>query len=106
VNVPAGKLIRIHGWVNLVKPLSGTTEGLLVYDSLGGRDLGLRVRQTEGWQEVVLYRATSEPAELRLTLQLQGLGEVLLDEFTVQTLDLPGVNPRAAENKALASPPR
>jgi hypothetical protein len=106
VNVPAGKLIRIHGWVNLAKPLSGTTEGLLVYDSLGGRDLGLRVRQTDGWQEVVLYRATSEPAELRLTLQLQGLGEVLLDEFTVQTLDLPGISPRAAENKALGSPPR
>ncbi|MFN6205356.1 MAG: hypothetical protein ACK49R_02825 [Planctomycetota bacterium] len=96
VRVPAGKLVRIHGWVNLAQPLRGTSEGLLIYDTLGGRELGLRVRQTEGWQEVVLYRATAEAAELRLVLQLQGLGEVMLDEFTVQTLDLPPLS-RTAE---------
>jgi hypothetical protein len=105
VRLPAGKLVRIHGWVNLAQPLRGTAEGLLIFDSLGGRDLGLRVRQTEGWQEVVMYRATAEAVELRLTFQLQGLGEVFLDEFTVQTLDLPQVpTARSAENRP-AEPP-
>lgn len=99
VRIPAGKLVRIHGWVKLPQPLRGTAEGLLIFDSLGGRDLGLRVRQTEGWQEIVMYRATAEEVDLRLTIQLQGLGEVFLDEFTVQSLDLP-----APANRSAAKP--
>lgn len=103
VRVSGGKIVRIHGWVKVAQPLRGTAEGILIFDSLGGRDLGVRLRDTDGWQEVVIYRATSEPTDLRLTFQLQGIGEALFDEFTVQTLDLPSLNSRAADNR-ISSP--
>lgn len=89
VTMASGKLYRIHGWVNVSQTITGSREGLVIYDSVAGRDLGLRVSQTNGWEEFTLYRSTIEPTAMRLSFHLTGLGTVLLDEVTVTAMDLP-----------------
>ena len=100
VAIPASKMIRIHGWVKMDKPLSGTNEGLLLFDSLGGREMGQRIRSTNGWEEVVFYRAATEATELRLNFVLTGMGQVMLDEFTIRSIDLPSLPPRTATSES------
>lgn len=102
VAVPAGKMVRIHGWVQIRGELQGAPEGLLVYDSLGGKDLGVRISKTDGWEEVILYRSAPEATSVRLTIQMPGTGEAWFDEFTLQTIDLPVIPPRTAENQGTA----
>lgn len=81
--VRAGQRIEIHGQVRIDKKLAGQGEGLLVYDSLGGRELGLRCELTEGWREFVLYRAAPRDGVINITLELNGLGIALVDNLEV-----------------------
>jgi len=73
--------------VRIDKKLAGQGEGLLVYDSLGGRELGLRSELTEGWREFVLYRAAPRDGVINITLELNGLGSALVDNLEVVVAD-------------------
>ena len=46
--------MRVHGWINVPRRLAGSTDGLLIFDSVGGSDLGDRIRSTQGWREFTL----------------------------------------------------
>ena len=59
--VEPGQLVVIHGWVNIPAPITGSVDGLLVVDSLGGEDLALRIDKTSGWQEFTLFRVAATP---------------------------------------------
>jgi hypothetical protein len=87
--VPArqGQLARIHGWANVPKQLAASAEGLLVFDSIGGSELGDRIRLTQGWHEFTLYRAVPQSGELSVTLALTGLGEASIDDVSVSLLE-------------------
>jgi hypothetical protein len=87
VPVRQGQLVRIHGWANAPRRLAASTEGLLVFDSLGGSELGDRIRLTQGWREFTLYRAVPQTGELTVTFALTGLGEASLDDLSVSLLD-------------------
>ena len=87
VPVRQGQLVRIHGWVQVPRPLSGGREGLLLFDSLTGPALGERVYATSGWREFSLYRAVPENGEMRVTIALTGLGEAWLDDLSVSLID-------------------
>ena len=69
------------------------TEGLLVFDSLGGSDLGDRIRLTQGWREFTLYRAVPQSGDLTVTFALTGLGEASLDDLSVSLLDPEPIRP-------------
>ena len=64
VPIREGQLVRIRGWVHVPRPIGGSDEGLLLFDSLGGPDLGDRIRLTQGWREFTLYRAVPRTGEL------------------------------------------
>ena len=81
--VRQGQLLRIHGWVQVPARLIGGYEGLLIYDSLTGPDLGDRIQLTQGWREFTLYRAVPKNGELTVTFAMSGLGEALLDDVSV-----------------------
>ena len=83
VRAEPGQLVRISGWVKVPTVLVGSPDGLVVADSAGGRSLGLQIRQTDDWQEFVLYRTVDERGELVVNLQLHGLGEALVDAMSV-----------------------
>ncbi len=90
VPVRAGQLVRIHGWVNIQQPVSGSLEGLRIVDSIGGPDLAERIVLTRGWQEFSIYRCPAEDTQLRLTFELTGFGAASLDEVSVNVLNLAG----------------
>ena len=87
VRVKAGQFLRIHGWVNIPRPITGGLDGLMIYDSVGGKNLGERLITTNGWQEFTMYRGVPEDGDLRITFALAGLGQAMIDEVTVQVLE-------------------
>ena len=89
VNVRKGQFVRIHGWVNVPKVILGSQNGLMIEDSIGGKALAERVPITKGWQEFTLYRAVGENSTLEVTLTMTGVGEAMIDEVTIRTVDLP-----------------
>lgn len=90
IEIPPNHLVRISGYVHVPAPLRGTYDGLVIQDSLGGRDLAQRFPTTNGWQPFTVYRATSEGHTLRLNFALTGYGTVHVDEVTVQFAPQPG----------------
>ena len=89
VAVRAGQLVRIHGWVNVPKVIMGTHDGLMIVESLGGKRLAERIPLTKGWQEFTLYRAAAADVDMELTFALTGIGEAMIDEVTIRTIDIP-----------------
>jgi hypothetical protein len=94
VPVRQGQIVRVHGWINVPRPLAGSLDGLVVFDSLGGPELGDRVRTTQGWRELTLYRAAGQTADLAVTFALTGLGEAWVDDLDVAVLDPEPLRPR------------
>ena len=87
VPVRQGQIVRIHAWVNVPRPIAGSADGLVVFDSAGGPDLGDRIRLTQGWRELTLYRAVPANGELNVTFALTGVGEAWVDDLAVSLLD-------------------
>ena len=95
VGVEPGKIIRIHGWVNVPEVILGSHDGLLITDSIGGENMAERIPITKGWQEFALYRATDESGKIDVTFTMTGIGTAFIDEVTVRAIDLPPVNRQA-----------
>lgn len=94
VPVRQGQLVRIHGWVHVPRPLAASDEGLLVFDSIGGPDLGDRIRVTQGWREFTLYRAVPQSGDVTITFALTGIGEASIDDLSVALLDPEPLRPQ------------
>jgi hypothetical protein len=99
VPVKRGQLVRIHGWVNVPQVIQQSHHGLTITDSLGGPEMAERVPITSGWQEFTLYRGASENTTISVTFALTGIGEAMIDEVTIRTIDLPPIAPRQARSK-------
>jgi len=84
IEVKAGNRLRIHRWAQVSPRSQHHSDGLLIYDSLGGPTLGDRIRPTLGWQEFILYRAAPRSGSFHITCELQGPGEAWLDSVSVQ----------------------
>ena len=89
VPIRPGQLVRIHGWVRIDEPITGTLNGFVVRDSLGGSALCQRIYQTRGWQEFTLFRAAANADQVQVDFELYGTGQVWLDDVTVSTLQPP-----------------
>ncbi len=89
VPVTPGAVVRIHGWVRVPKPLTGSVDGLMIVDSLAGEPLAERVHETKGWQPFTLYRAVADAQEVSVTFALTGFGEAWIDDVTIEPLQLP-----------------
>ncbi|MCH7729299.1 MAG: hypothetical protein IH991_22895 [Planctomycetes bacterium] len=92
VLVRAGQLVRVHGWLNVRMPIQGSLDGLMIRDSIGGVELAQRVWQPNGWQPFTFYRVATRDGRFTTTFVLSGIGEVWLDDISVQTADLPRSN--------------
>jgi len=98
VPVQAGDLVCIQGWVQIPAALTGTVDGLMVFDSLGGDAMAQRFGRTSTWKQFTFYRPVVRSGPLSITIALTGLGEARVDDLTVQVLE-PG-----AAKAALALP--
>lgn len=86
LHVDAGQWVRIHGWVNIPRPITGSLDGLLVIESLGREPLAERIGVTSGWREFTLYRAAAAASDLTVTLALTGLGDAWIDDVTIELI--------------------
>jgi hypothetical protein len=89
VQVEAGQIVCIHGWVQVSMPATGGGDGLLIVDSLTGEALADRIGKTKGWQQFALYRVAPQSGTICVTFALPGLGEVRLDDVFIQTVEGP-----------------
>ncbi|HTU25189.1 MAG TPA: hypothetical protein VMF30_07315, partial [Pirellulales bacterium] len=110
MQVEAGRVMLIHGWVNIPKRITGSVDGLLILDSISGEPLAERIMQTKGWQEFSLYRAAPRSGSMTVTFALTGLGEAFLDDVTVEVVERPkpttaAAAPQQGTMNAAALPP-
>lgn len=86
VNVPAGHVARVHGWIKVVPADPLNPPRVWMEDSLGGPLLGQWLTlPANQWQEFTFYRGALETSSMNLNLDIQGHGIVLFDDFTVHT---------------------
>lgn len=93
ITVYRGQMVYLSGWVKVTSPITGSQDGAMLTDSLGGPTLALRWRQPVEWQKFDLVREVRETGDLTLTLSLTGLGEVLFDDLTVLAVSPEGTSP-------------
>ncbi|HEY2893683.1 MAG TPA: hypothetical protein VGJ16_05710, partial [Pirellulales bacterium] len=84
VELAAQDIVLISGWVRMNEPISGSVDGLLVLDTLGGDPLAQRITTTKDWRHFAVYRVAPRPGPLVVTFALTGLGEVWLDDVSVE----------------------
>jgi len=104
VAVQPGTCVEIRGFVRVPRPITGSVDGLLIVDSLGGDALAERVGQTRGWQEFTLYRAAPRGGHLTVTFALSGLGEAMIDDVTIRTITLPAPTAPASPSPQASTP--
>ena len=97
IPVLSGQIVRVQGRIRIKQPLEASTDGLLIYDSLVGTAGALRFREATprgDWQEFEFYREVAHSGHIRLMLELQGLGNVWLDDLrvTATTLSEPDID--------------
>ena len=84
VRVEAGQIVRITGMIRVPANITGSVDGAMVWDSLGGESLALRFTKMADWKEFELSRPVRESGELRLNLVMTGLGTVELDDLSIE----------------------
>ncbi len=83
VRVPANTAVRIDALVRTIG-FGQPHQGTLVYDSIGGQEMGVLVRGRSAWTPVRLYRQATEETELSVMFELMGDGEVMIDEVELR----------------------
>ena len=90
VRVEPGQVVHIEFWVRIPRKLISNLDGLVIYDSVGGAEQGLRLRDAlPGWTKFQLLREVRAPSDLTVTIALAGLGEVLFDDLAITVYDPP-----------------
>jgi hypothetical protein len=87
VQVQAGQLVCIHGWVRVLTDISASTDGLLIVDSFSGEALADRIGKTKEWRQFALYRVAPQAGPMCVTFALSGVGKADLDDIAIQVLD-------------------
>ena len=87
MRLPQDRLVLIRGWIRIPKPLSDESGGVLIHDSLGGRELGLQIKQADDWTEFTMIRATGDADTMHVNFELADAGTVYLDDVTVHVYE-------------------
>ncbi len=82
VRIEARRPVRIDAKVRTLG-FGGPDQGVLVFDSVGGNELGVLVRATPQWQDVHLYRQTTGEGEVKVFFETMGAGEVMIDDVQI-----------------------
>ena len=87
IQVYAGQIVHISGKVQIASEVTGNSDGLVIYESTKGPVGALRWREPARWQPFQLIREIDHSQELTLTIELRGLGDVMIDDLQVIALD-------------------
>ena len=82
-----GRAARLHPRLGAsARAITGSTDGLLIVDSLAGECLADRIGQTKGWRQFALYRVAPRSGPMCVTFALSGMGEAWLDDVEIQVI--------------------
>ena len=104
ISVHAGQYVRVTGWAKIPAPINGSFDGALIYDSLLGKSGAVRLKAVQDWQRFELLRPVPETQELTITISLQGLGELLVDDLRITAFELGPNLPTPSTNKSTVEP--
>jgi hypothetical protein len=102
-----GTLLEISARVRVAERITGSVDGLLVFDSLGGPALAERIGKTGEWRRLVLHRIATGAGggdAVSVTFALTGLGTADIDDVSIRPLERSGQP--AAGGAVVAAPPR
>ncbi|XZE52636.1 hypothetical protein SH139x_004338 [Planctomycetaceae bacterium SH139] len=88
-----GSWVRIRARVKTLG-FGGPNQGLLIYDSDSGSELGTLVSNQPEWTTVELYRLITSDRPFRVTFEGIGAGEALVDWVRVQIWKPPATKPQ------------
>ena len=84
VHVAAGQLLRIEGEIYIPHSITGSVDGLLIAETIGGEALAYRAGVTQGWRKFTLYRVATKNGPVSVTIALTGHGEAWLDDVSIR----------------------
>lgn len=86
VKIRPTQAIRIDAMVRTIG-FGAPHQGILVYDSVGGQEMGILVRGETDWTPVRLYRQSLGETDLKVMFEVIGDGEAVIDEISVTVWD-------------------
>lgn len=86
VQLPAGTLVRISGWMQVAEDIKASADGALLYDSAGGEPLGLRITHKMAWRKFTFYRRVPASGSIYVTMALTGYGRAYFDNIRIEPL--------------------
>jgi hypothetical protein len=105
VRLPPGTLVRISAWVRIPAPITGSTDGAEIFDSVGGDGLSVRVPAPTPWRRFSVFRRVPASGALSVTLRLSGLGTVYFDDVRIEPLTAAGSTAAVPGAKARGARP-
>jgi len=82
VNFQAEQAVRIDAQIRTLG-FGAPYQGVLVYDNLGGPEMGVLVRAAERWTHVRLFRYTPRETPVHVMFEVIGSGEAFIDDVEV-----------------------
>jgi hypothetical protein len=86
IKIQPRQAVRIDAMVRTLG-FGSPHQGILVYDNLGGHEMGVLVSDAERWTPVRLYRQNVDAEELKVMFEIIGDGEAVVDEVSVRVWD-------------------
>ena len=91
VPVPPRQVVSISGYVRLMQPLRSPEHQIAIHDSVGGKELAIRIDPDSPdklgeWQRFSFLRATGGAEELSLTFLVHGPARVDFDDVQITIL--------------------
>jgi hypothetical protein len=92
-----GTLVRISAWVDVTDSLKATADGAMIYDSVGGEALAVRLadhtvtmkadkKSKNVWRHYCVYRRVPASGQIQVTVALTGMGVVYFDDIRIEPL--------------------
>jgi hypothetical protein len=108
VLVHSGQILHVSGWVRIVSPVVGNLDGVMLYDNISGPIGALRWKSRDTWQRFEIVRDVEKSGPFQLTVSLNGMGEIQLDELKIvphspQSIPVAGEDSRSQEDKSAGS---
>jgi hypothetical protein len=86
ISLRVDECVMIQGMVRIIQSSGQPLEGLWIYDSFGGPEHGHHVASADRWQPFALVRCSDGTTPLKVTLELRGVGDVLVDDCSVSVV--------------------
>jgi hypothetical protein len=84
IPVKADDVLRIRFWLRIPSGVQGSTEGAIIYDSVGGAALAITQAEPLEWKQYTLYRHATRSDTMTITIGLTGIGDIYVDDLVVE----------------------